>query len=381
MVGLLAGLLAGTTAVAATLDAAVSADTAASTSTAASLLPPGISLWNTSLEVRGAAGYKDNVFLSHLGAIDSAFWLTDLDFFAFRLPVDGTEVTFLFSGEDRRFLTMPQPHKEQTFLADAAVKKDYGNGWHTGMELEYSYVDEVFDVSATGIELGPIPVRGQGLALRPSVRRDLGDSVDAELEFDLERQYFSSPLDDYWNGGPKLTLRRSYGTRSEVALSYEVTRLYYDTRLQTTQEGVLLPGTGLAFEIQRIELDWRHHWDAERRFRTVLKLGAELNRDNGGGYFDFKRYYASEEFRVRWAGWELRLEGGLNFYDFYSQPLSLTDLSNRSKFGVMANCRLEKHLTQKLSWFAQYEHEHWLANLDLDKFRVNTVFSGLGFEF
>lgn len=353
---------------------------AASLGADSALALPEVSLWDVSVNLRAAAGYKDNVMLSRFGAEASPVFMSGADLLVFRVPTGGAELSFMFSGDDTRFVSAQGADKEQTFFALAELKRQCANGWGGGFGLQYFYMDQVLDASTLDYGAGSIQARGHGLVLDPSVRRKLSAADTLELEFPINRFYYAWPLDDYWEGGPKLALKHGYGWRSEIGVSYEVARRPYDNRWQANAAGVLLPDTGLEFLLQRAEAAWRHHWDANRRWRSTAKLGVEINEDNGSGYFDYKRYFVSQQLRFRAGGWELRAQGSLRFYDYALQTVSATDPAKRNKMLVIAGFRAERSLAKKLKLFAEFEHESSLANVTYDAYRVNLVYAGVDWE-
>lgn len=343
-------------------------------------LPP-ISLWDVSVNVRVGAGYKDNVTLSRFGAEASPALMSGLDLLVFRLPTDGAELSFMFSGDDTRFLSAQRTDKEQTFFALGQLKADCASGWGGGLAVEYLYLDQVLDASTLDYGTGSIQARGHGLILSPTICRRLGAASTLELAFPVNRYYYVWPLDDYWEGGPRLALKHEYGWRSELEVSYELARRLYDNRWQASAAGELLPDTGLEFLLQRAQAAWRHHWDQNRHWRSTTKLGVEINQDNGSGYFDYRRYFVSEQLRFRAGGWELRARGALSFYDYALQTVSATNPAKRNKMLLTASFRAEKSLAKKLKLFAEFEHERALANITYDAYRGNTVCCGLDWEF
>jgi len=339
-----------------------------------------ISLWDLSVNVRVGAGYKDNVTLSRFGAEASPALLSGLDLLVFKVPTGGAELSFMFTGDDTRFLSAQRTRKEQTFFALGQLKADCAGGWGGGLAVQYFYLDQMLDASSVDYGRGSIQARGHGLLLTPTVRRKLGAANALELAFPAGRYYYARPLDDYWEGGPKLALKHEYGWRSEVEVSYEIARRLYDNCSLATAAGELLPDTSLELLLQRAEAAWRHHYDRNRHWRSTTKLGVEIKQDNGSGYFDYKRYFVSQQLRFRAGGWELNARGSLSFYDYALQTVSATNPAKRNKMLLTASLRAEKSLARKLKVFAEFEHERSLANVTYDAYRGNTVYCGLDWE-
>src|SRR5262245_42952378 len=82
----------------------------------ASDLPPDISLWDKSVNLRAGAGYKDNLLLSAVTKEKSVFSVVAADLSIFRLPIDGPQVNIFVSYEDTRYWEGRLLDKEQ-FLA------------------------------------------------------------------------------------------------------------------------------------------------------------------------------------------------------------------------------------------------------------------------
>ena len=340
-----------------------------------------LKLWATAVNLRGGGGYKDNVLLSSMRPEASAFTLAGLEFSAMRLPIDGTDVSFLFSAEDRRFLDAPDADKEQWVLANATLKRQLSSRWTLGLAVQYLYMDQVFDASTTEYALGIVRAHGHVLTGRPSASLALGRSTWFEIEFPVGYSWFAEPLDDYIETGPRFAIRHTYGHRSEFEFSYQVTGRSYATRQQASAGGELLSGSSLAYEVQRAEASWRHHWDQARHWRTAAKVGLEANHDNGPGYFDYTRCFGGLQLRYRSGAWECSAQAGVGRYDYAVQTASPADPDLRRKILLTAVAHAEKRFSRHLKLFADYEYEQSLANWTLDSYQVNTVFGGAEWEF
>ncbi|MEK7676130.1 MAG: hypothetical protein AAB676_09900 [Verrucomicrobiota bacterium] len=344
-------------------------------------LPPTTAFWDKVFNVRVGMGYRDNVLLSHFNPEGSAFVSSRLEALFWRLPVDATEFLFFVSGDDLRYLSGGQVDKEQSLISQAKLTRYLAHGWQGGLSLDYSYQNQVIDVSATEADVAAVQLQGHGLTIRPSLKKSFEKSFYLELEGPATRQYLRQPLDDYWEAGPRLTLGRPYGQRSELALSYGWTRRWYDDRWQSATDGTRIPGTLLEFQSHETELAWRHHWDEKRRWRTVTKLGFELNEDNGSGYFDYTRRWLSQQILYQASSWELSGEVKVGRYDFEVQTVGAADSARRSKTDVTFALRGEKSLLSSLKLFAQFEHERSLSNEASYEYTLNTVSGGVDWEF
>ena len=338
-------------------------------------------LWLRDVELRASIGYKDNLTLGRTATEKSVLIGSGVDVTFARLPLDGKQFNFLLSVDDTRYPQGQQVTHEDLIVALAQFKLDASAQWRLGLDARYVYQDEVVDTSVTETNLAATLVRGNGLALMPNARWTFARDTWLELSGTAQRQYYREPLDDYWEGGPKLMLGRDYGHRSALTLAYSWNVRAYDTREQISLGGTNIPGTSLEFLQQDVELAWRHNWDTRRRWRTTTRLGFQANQDNGPGFYDYRRYSASQQLRYVAPTWELKAQGRVSFYDFESQQVSTTDPEFRQKAIANVSLRGERKLGKHWSLFAEYEYEQSLSNRAVDEYRANRVVGGVGVEF
>jgi hypothetical protein len=298
-----------------------------------------------------------------------------------RFPLDGKQFNLLLSVDDTRYPQGKQVTHEDLVVALAQFKIDHSPGWRFGLDGRYVYQDQVVDTSITETNLTATLIRGHGLALMPNARWTFARDTWLELSGTAQRQLYWEQLDDYWEGGPRLTLGHEYGHRSSLTLAYSWNLRHYDTREQTSLSGANLPGTALQFFQHDVEFAWRHNWDSRRRWRTTTRLGFQDNQDNGPGFYDYRRHLAAQQLRYVAPTWELKAQGRVSFYSFESQQVSLADPELRQKSIVSASIRGEKKLGKHWSLFAEYEYEQSFSNRPLDEYRANRVAGGAGVEF
>jgi len=297
-----------------------------------------------------------------------------------RLPTDGAQVVFFLNGEDIRYLAGGPVDKEQSLIAVLQVKKNLAENWSVGLESQYIYQDQVVDASTTETNQ-TVLAQGNSFTARPTIRRDFSKNTWLELGLGINRQYFKAPLDDYWEGGPKLTLGHEYGNRSEWALSYDLSRRAYDNREQLTKDGIPIAQSSLEFDRHEFDLAVRNNWDRKRQWRTTTKLGVELNEDNGSGYFDYKRYYVAQQLRFQTSKWELQGRIKFSYYDYTIQTVSNTNTALRNRTDVILNLRGDRQLTKAIKLYGAFEHERVISNRSIDQYRVNVVSGGVDWEF
>ncbi|MEN9574866.1 MAG: hypothetical protein RL514_2721 [Verrucomicrobiota bacterium] len=215
---------------------------------------PTLSLWDTVCTLRSSAGYKDNVALSATRPSGSALLRNQAEVIVFRLPVEGLEFNAFVSGEDTRYLASNVVDVEQNALAHAQLKQTWSELWSGSLAGQYFYRNQVVDLSTSIGTPTVLAVESHTYSARLALRRRFAERWWWELEPTLTRQDFNSPLDDYWEGGPKFAVGREYGRKSELAVSCELNHRPYDHREQVNRAAVALPGSALAFTQHRAQV-------------------------------------------------------------------------------------------------------------------------------
>lgn len=337
--------------------------------------------WDTTINVKSWAGYKDNVLFSHQQPRDSAFLAAGLDLFLWRLPENGREFLLIGSGEYLRYLPGNIAEDESFALLQAQVSQDLASNWKAGLSVESLYFDQVVDVSVIERTLNVAQVEGLTYTVRPKLRRSLSRGWFAESDFFLTRQEYAAIVDDEWQPGASLTVGRSYGVRSELSLKYEIEERRFDSRTPRTTSGIPLPGASLEFLQHEISANWRQNWGEPRHWRTLTRASYLTSSDHGSGYYDYSRWRISQQLRYEADSWNVRAEVKLTRYEYDFQPADPGDSSPRKKTVLQVNLRGEKKLTQSLKAFCEYEYQRSAANLDVEDYRSNTVFAGVDWEF
>ena len=342
---------------------------------------PALPKWDRVISGRFGVGYRDNVLRATTAPQGSTFLLSGAELFVSRLPVDGTQFDFIVTGDLISYFHKQAVPTESTAFAQTTLKREWNADWQTALTLEGFYQDQVLDVSTTDPTLGRIKVQGETLIARPGVRRNVLRSSWVTVEFSAARQYYLAPLDDYWEGGPRITLGQAYGNKSEVTLSYEAPFATYDTATQLAADGTPSPGTRRRLLQHDARLTWRHHWDESRHWRTTTKLGLKHSQDNGSGYLDFDRAQISEQIRFRNDHWELTGTTKFSYYHYPVQTVSAADLRHREQTDLALNLRVERHFGGSIKLFVEYDREQTFSNVPSDRYTMNTVSGGLNFEF
>ncbi len=344
-------------------------------------VPDAPSLWFQTVELRLSSGYKDNLLLDRTASEQSGFIASGLDWTVARLPLDGRQFNFLLSADDTRYPQGRSVDHEDLVAAVAQFKMDASPAWLVGVDARYVFQDQVVDTSVTETNLSSTLVRGHGLALLPNVRWTFARNTWLELSGTAQRQFLDAPLDDHWEGGPKVILGHDYGYRSSIALSGGFNHRAYDTREQVSLSGTNIPGTALRWNQVDVDLTWKHNWDVHRHWRTASRLGFQQSTDNGPGFYDYQRFRVSQQVRYVASTWEAKVQAQLLFYDFAKQPADDASGDLREKAVVNVSLRAERKLWKHLKLFAEYEYEQSLSNRAVDEYRVNKIFGGAAAEF
>jgi hypothetical protein len=342
-----------------------------------SFVPEVPTVWSRNLNIRSSVGYNDNLLQDATRSDRSLSLGTGIEFSQIRLPLDGRQLLFFIVGDYTFFPDGERVEHEASLLGLAQLKLDLSPRWQAAVDLQYLFLDQVIDTSITETNLSAALVRGHGLTVRPSIRTDLAGDVWIELGFGPTRQFLDEPFDDYWEGGPKLVVGQDYGNRSSIALGYVWKQRVYDTREEISLSGTNLPGTELQFQIHEAELSWRHNWDARRRWRTLSRLQFLANEDQGSGYFDYRRYQASQQWRYVATEWEAKVQARIACYDFIHQAVSATDPDSRAKTVVGVSFRGERRISKYVRLFADYSFEQSLSSRTADEYRLNRIAVGV----
>lgn len=328
-----------------------------------------VSPWDWSLQLRAGGGYKDNLLISDFNKESSAFSLTEAELFVFRAPVDGWEFSGLLTAEDRRFWQSPTLDKEQTLLGNVDVRKGFAKIWKAGLNLQYYYTDQIFDASVSeGLPLR-IPAKGHRFSGGPWSQVALPGKMRLELSMPVARQNFEVPLDDSWELGPKLLLGWTYGNRSDLTASVQWKERTYDERASVF-------GRSLSLDIWNFETGVRHYWDAARHWRSRAQAGLELDSDNGGGFYNYRKWHFSQSFDYVGNKIEAGVKARFSHYEFENQFVAPMGRARRLS-EVTLGWRARKPISKTWSLFAEGQYEWALATDLTERYNTATIWGGI----
>jgi hypothetical protein len=337
--------------------------------------------WAQFYNVRLGAGYNDNVLRSRFVDQTSPLTFAEFDAIVVLLPKDGLDFNVFVTGQDIRYLGPGSSDNDQSFITVASVTQEIGKDWVVGLQSQYVYLNQVFDISASLLDLGNIKSQLHQGGATPSIRRNLPNKSWLELDFEIRRSEFLAPAGDEWEVGPSLSYGREYGRRSEWKLSYERLRRTADDSNSFDVTGGLIPGTTLTRNQHELEFRIRHYWDKARRWRTSTKLEARFNKNSGSTFFDYNRYQISQEIQYRDTKWELRSKASFNFYSYVSRTVSATNSEKRKRNRLNVESRIQRKISNRWMLFAQHELEFANSNRVSDDYTANVVIGGIEWEY
>jgi hypothetical protein len=361
------------------------------------LATPDLSLpmWNPSLLLRGAFGYKDNVLFSSQQAKGSAYAQTGLDASIIHLMDDGSSFFLMVTGDDTRYLNEVESRTFSTLTTttignedDAIVAAQYrwsvSGNWQPTLSLQYLYQNQVFNVATEPGVLNTeaaVQAVGNNVTLRPYVHGQLAGNWWTEIEWRLTRQWFSAPLFTYWLTGPRLTLGHALDQANALALTYEVDRILYDNENLATVTGAPIPSSLLHVWQQQADLRFTHYFDTAQHWSAVSHAGLVYNADNGSGFYDYYNYRFGEDAVFQAGGWKCKVQALYWRFDFPWQSAGASTNSKLERDVLTLLLRAEKKLSRHWSLFAQYQHDASLSNDPSDRYEAEDVQAGVELEF
>jgi hypothetical protein len=337
-----------------------------------------VAVWDVSARGEVGGGYKHNVLLTSVAPVSSPFVSVAADASFIRLSESGSEFTMFFLGEDRQYSDVPSVNGERFASGTMQLARPLGLRDKLGIELSALYQNQVMDVSETETNLTRILVEGVGISLKPKWNHTLAPGWEMRLEGFGGPQLYAGEVDSYWEAGGKLSLLRTYGHKSELSINFQTLHWLYEDREQTDLQGVPVPGTSLAFWRPEVFGQWRHNWDAKRRWTTTTKVGWLWNQDNGSGYWNYDRLTLSQKVRWRQGGWEIAAGARFGWYLYRVQSVGQ---ERRERSYATLDLRAQRSLGKHWFVYASAESAWNWSNHPLDQYRYWTAGAGTGIEF
>jgi hypothetical protein len=337
-----------------------------------------VSLWDVSARAEVGGGYRNNVLLTSIAPENSPFVSLAADISFIRLSETGSEFTMFLLIDDRQYFNVPSVNGERFASGTMQFARSLSAANKLGLELNVLYQNQVMDVSETETNLTRLLVEGLGISLKPKWTHTFGRGWETRVEAVGGQQLYAGDVDSYWEAGARVTLSRIYGHKSELSLGAQFFNWLYDDREQTDLEGNPIPGTSLAFWRPELLGQWRHNWDAQKRWTTTTKLGWLWNLDNGSGYWNYERLGLGQKVRWRQGGWEIAAGARLGWYWYRVQSVGQ---EHRQRSFVTLDLRVERRLGKHWYLYASAESEWNWSNQPLDEYSDWMAGAGMGAEF
>jgi hypothetical protein len=321
-------------------------------------------------------GYKDNVLLSADLPDESPFVGAGLEVIGWRPLGENSEFLGFLVGEHRQFLDAREVNHEQTLVSQAQVEVDLGEAWTLTGPLEYIYLDQVLDVSATEAEVQATRVQGQTFGVRPSLERHFAAGT-AELELAGLRQLYEAPLDDSWELETKVLWRHPWTAGTRADWYYGFRQTWFDTDKERDASGEEVAGTRRQMQRHQLGLKVRHEWGENRSWRLMGTVAGEYATDQASGFYDFLRPAGDVRLRHRSQGWTVEGAIRARWYGYPVQTVSDTDDTLRRRSELAFEIKGEREILSWLQVFVEYSHEQTFANRPTEEYSVNTVSCGL----
>lgn len=294
-----------------------------------------------------------------------------------RLSGSGSLFALFFFGEHLEYSDAPSVDYEEFFSITASYSQPTTSEGKWGLEANYFYMHQIYDVSEILGSPQRLLLLGHGLTLTPSVEHTIEDYT-LSIEGDLSRQIYELTLDNYWQASGRSTISYAYGNKAEVAIYYQYLQRYFDTLEQYDGTGAILPDTNLMYQQHELAGTWLFYLDQNRYWRMKTKLGAMMNLDNGEGYFDYDRFLFKQQ--IRWKKDKWSITGNIHFSNYFykKQPAGTKKLQRSSTdFSMQAGRKITDH------WSVGMECEYLWSNSNdpLDQYEGWALRTGVRYEF
>ncbi len=339
-------------------------------------------LWDEQTSLESGVGYKDNVLLSALNPQGSGFFINGLNAVVVRVPLDGWQIVASIVGDDIRYWRDVGTSGEDLFISSLRIQRDLPDGWQTGLEARGLFENRVLDIKTSQGVPATALVKGYAITAKPWVRKSLTDRLRLKLEMPVTRWYLNSPLDNYWDIGPVLSVECEFGERTEVSWRYGASYQPHDEWVALDAFGRPLSKRLVIWQ-HRAELAWHRFWDAHRNWQSGTRFIFSYRDDNGAGYFNYYQYQVVMDLRWQTADWEIKGSAQLAFEDYPVQGTGI--LNGQTLYRELVNLTLEaeRRLYKGLKTFAKLEYQQAISNEagDAGDYKGTTVSAGLRYEF
>ena len=334
--------------------------------------------WTKEFNLRALAGFNDNVVQGAFDRDGSPYFGADFEAFLWRDPRKGkADIYVYFYGEYIRYTDAHEVNNESIAILQSRISKAINTTAHLGSVLQYTYADEVFDISSNDLETDTAILEIHQFEVRPFLKKEVKGGRFLQLDGGVQENLFRDSVDNYL----KPLVKFGYGGhpffRGRLGVSYEYGNKLYDSRSQRDSRGFSLPETMLELETQDIIGKWKRDWGKDRNLQTQTKLSVKLNRDNGSGYNDYDRYGISQKFTFKTGPWEVVGDAKYSYFDYSIQTVGFLNNALFERKTLRARGRVEREIAKKLKLYCEYAYEQSRSNRPEEEFDQHNFTVGI----
>ncbi|MEO6245643.1 MAG: hypothetical protein ABIQ12_09410 [Opitutaceae bacterium] len=323
-------------------------------------------------------GYKDNLLLSYADEERSAFVRGSASFLALRVPTGSVDASFFLQADGTRYFSGRAVNHDAGIWLHSEVACRRGAAFKFSLPVTGYYSDKVFDVSDTEIERFVARQKVTGGIVGPMVRWNLSARWWLEAQANGERQRYADGANDARVGDGVIRVGWKPAERVETRLIGTQRWWDFDERVQYSAAGRPLFGTALKLTEREGQARIEITWDADAHWQTETGVSLTEYRDNGSGYFNFRRKKAAHEVRWKNERWLVRLEGIMRRSDFEVRTVGFgIDPPLRIKDEYSAEFRVERMLNKRWTVWGGYTWERSRSNDLFASYRMNEALFGL----
>ena len=339
--------------------------------------------WQSSLEVRGSAGWDDNLLLSDLARERSGFVRVGLEGMLWRpageqQPVE--LVGFLSANHRRMFSSGVLPADTEAFFQGEARWRPIPS-FRLSLLTQGYFIDAVLDLSTESERLAT-PLRNAGFCVGAGMRWEPGVHWQLEVTGSVKQSEFRLIPEDYDEGS--LGIRARWQT-SETGLKLglgvrERDRRYRDRNI-TTAGGRVLSGPRLRYRMPEVEVKAEESAKWHGDWKAAMAVSGASNDDNGGDYFNYRLGRIRGNLEWNRGPWEalLSLENSRYRWDLQVAGIGL-DPPRRRRLERSVSLQLRRQINDHWFVFLETEREWVSANDPVEGYRRTVIFTGIGWN-
>lgn len=333
--------------------------------------------WNVITGLETSVGYKDNLLLSSVADEQSAFARGEVEVSLLRLWVPRLHYSaFLTAERTHYFSGRSFDHDANAWLSTEAGYK-FSDRWKVTLPVTGYYSDDVFDVSETEAERAVAEFEVWGGMVGPTLRMQVLRRGWVEVQAQGERKRYDDGANDSRIGEGRLRVGWKFG-RMELILSGGRRWRDFDHRAQYSSSGRERIGTILKVEEREAEIRGNVQWDQDEAWSTSTRVRLMDYRDNGTGYFDFRRGRLAQVLVWKREPWMLRVEGSADRQEYLVQTLGVgISPPARIRENFAAEVRVERRISARWTAVGEYAWERSRSNDRVASYRVNEGLLGV----